>query len=218
VTSPRPAVVREAIAIILAALAVVVVAVFASRSTTAVAPTAAVDSTAPSVVIAVDAIDPRAAVSAWRAAPAAHLPGRVLVLPTSVNPSCVQRTAESGAATERAVEEVATCVAADPAARDAARELTLNLAAQEAQRAGTGLVLVGDGWTKSLPLSVADPANPQQVGVAILAARVDQRLPNLTGLKVTVVAAPPSAVDKAVWDAYFLATEVDKAEWINREA
>lgn len=218
VTSPRSATVREAVAIVVAALAVLLVVLFASRSTTAVAPTSSAEASAPAVVVAVDAVDPEAAVSAWRSASAAQLPGRVLVLPTSANPTCVQRFAESGTAAERAVKEVATCVAADPTARDAARELTVNLAAQEAQKAGTGLVLIGDGWTSSLPLGVTDAANTEQVGVAILAARVDQRLPDMSGLSVTVVAAPPTTANKAVWEAYFVASGAKGLEWINREA
>lgn len=131
---------------------------------------------------------------------------------------CVQRFADSGTAAERAVKEVATCVATDPVARDAARELTLDLAAQEAQESGAGLVLIGDGWSTSLPLGVTDANDPQQVGVAILAARVDQRLPDLTGLTVTILASPPTAANKAVWDAYFLATGARSAEWIKRQA
>lgn len=145
--------------------------------------------------------------------PAASLPGQVVVIPASTDPACPERIADSGTRAVQVVTEVAAC-SADPATRTAARAATLRQAATQARSSRTSLVLLGEGWTQSLPLPVANPADQKQIGEAVLAVAGAGQLPNLRGLTVVIAAPAPAATDKAVWDAYFTAAGARKVEWV----
>jgi len=206
---------RKNLAVAVLFAAMLVVAVFAgSRTvpTTSVASTVSAKSV-PSAVVAVDSVNPTATADAWKRTPAAALPGEVLVIPTSGDPACPERLASSGNRTSEVLVEAVAC-SADPAARDAARLATLQKAADQARASQASLVLIGEDWTKGLPLQVTDPGNQQQVGAAILQAAADGTLPNLRGLSVSVIAPVPAATDKAVWDAYFTAAGARRVEWL----
>lgn len=168
---------------------------------------------APSLVVAVDSADPQAVAAAWRSVPASALPGQVLVIPATTDPACPERIADSGTRADAVLTEAVAC-SADPTARAAARSATLQRSAAAARDSRTSLVLLGEGWTQSLPLPVADPADQQQIGAAVLSVAGAGQLPNLRGLSVTVAAPVPVASDKAVWDAYFTASGARRVEWV----
>lgn len=179
----------------------------ANSTTTAAAPGA------PSLVVAVDSADPAAVADSWRSVPAASLPGQVLVIPASTDPACPQRIADSGTRAALVVTEVATC-SVDTGARAAARSATLREAAEQARASRTSLVLLGEGWTQSLPLPVANPADQRSIGAAVLAVAGAGQLPNLRGLTVVIAAPVPPEPAKSVWDAYFTASGARKVEWV----
>ena len=168
---------------------------------------------APSLVVAVDSADPQAVAAAWRSVPAAALPGQVLVIPASTDAACPERIADSGSRAGEVLAEAVAC-SADPTARAAARSATLQRAAAQARESRTSLVLLGEGWTQSLPLPVADPTDQKQIGAAVLAVAGAGQMPNLRGLTVTVAAPVPAAAEKAVWDAYFTAAGARRVEWV----
>ena len=169
---------------------------------------------APSLVVAVDSADPQAVAAAWRSVPAAALPGQVLVIPASTDPACPERIADSGTRADAVLVEAAAC-SADPNARATARSATLQRAAAQARDSRTSLVLLGEGWTQSLPLPVTDPADATQIGNAVLIMAGAGQLPNLRGLTVTVAApVPASAAERSVWDAYFTAAGARRVEWV----
>lgn len=206
---------RKNLAVAVLFAAMLVLAVFAgSRTVPATSVSSATTAnSAPSAVVAVDSGDPTATAEAWKRTPAAALPGEVLVIPNSTDPACPERIADSGTRAALVLTEATVC-SADPATRDAARLGTLHKAAEQARASRASLVLIGDGWTQAPPLAVADPANQQQVGAAVLQAAVDGSLPNLRDLSVSVVAPAPSANEKAVWDAYFTAAGARRVEWL----
>lgn len=217
VTSPSRLSRKDAIVAVLVAAVMALTIIASGRDLPAsgVATTAATSSAtaAPSLVVAVDSADPAAVAAAWRAVPAASLPGQVLVMPASTDPACPQRIADSGSRAAEVLTEVTAC-SADPAARAAARSATLREAASQARAARTSLVLLGEGWTQSLPLPVADPTQQKQIGDAVLAVASAGQLPNLRGLTVVIAAPVPPASEKAVWDAYFTAAGARKVEWV----
>lgn len=219
VTSPSRLSRKDAIVAVLVAAVMALTIIASGRdfstaglSTTGLSTTSAATA-APSLVVAVDSADPAAVAAAWQAVPAASLPGQVLVLPASTNPACPQRIADSGSRAAEVLAEVTAC-SADPAGRAAARSATLREAASQARAARTSLVLLGEGWTQSLPLPVADPTQQKQIGDAVLAVAGAGQLPNLRGLTVVIAAPVPQTSEKAVWDAYFTAAGARKVEWV----
>ena len=215
VTSPSRFSPKDAIVAVLVAgvMALTIFAGSGERPTPGVATTSAVTAEAPSLVVAVDSADPTAVAQAWRSVPAAALPGQVLVLPASTDPACPQRIADSGSRAAQVLTEATAC-SVDPATRATARSATLREAAHQARTSRTSLVLLGEGWTQSLPLPVADPSDPAQIGEVVLAVAGAGQLPNMRGLTVVIAALLPTETDKPVWDAYFTAAGARKVEWV----
>lgn len=218
VTSPSRLSRKDAIvaALVAAVMALTIIASgreFPATGVTKTSATTASAAEAPSLVVAVDSADPAAVAAAWRAVPAASLPGQVLVIPASNDPTCPQRIADSGMRAAEVLTEVTAC-SVDPAARASARSATLREAAAQARASRTSLVLLGEGWTQSVPLPVNDPTQAKQIGDAVLAVAAAGQLPNLRGLTVVIAAPVPPPTEKAVWDAYFTAAGARKVEWV----
>ena len=213
-TSPSQLSRKDALVAVLVAAVIAISLLVGGRAMPATQATSAnAAAAAPSLVVAVDSADPQAVAAAWRAVPAAALPGQVLVIPASADPACPERIADSGTRAGDVIAEAVAC-SADSSSRAAARAATLQRAAEQARDSRTALVLLGDGWTQSLPLPVADPADKQQIGAAVLGAAGAGQLPDLRGLTVTVAAPAPAAAEKGVWDAYFTAAGARRVEWV----
>ena len=214
-TSPSQLSRKDAVIAVLVAAVIAISLLVSGRTLPTSQATSATASAAnaPSLVVAVDSADPQAVAAAWRSVPAAALPGQVLVIPATSDPACPERIADSGTRADEVLTEAVTC-SADPAARAAARSATLQRAAAQARESRTSLVLLGESWTQSLPLPVADPADQQQIGAAVLAVAGAGQMPNLRGLSVTVAAPVPAAAEKSVWDAYFTAAGARRVEWV----